>query len=79
MASEDSETTIGTDYTVSIPSTVRATLDLEPGDRLRWDIDDQGRLVAEVVQERRGIADSLDPLDMGDTDAVDATETCDWS
>lgn len=79
MASEDSETTVTTEYSVSIPSAVRAAVDLEPGDRLRWDIDALGRLVAEIIQERRGVARDLEPVDMGETDAVHATDSYDWS
>lgn len=79
MATEDRETTVTRSYAVTIPAAVREDLDLEPGDRLRWSVDEDGRLVAEVVRERHGIAAALEPIDMGETDAVDVTEGYDWS
>lgn len=79
MATEEDETTVTGSYAVTIPAVVRADLDLEPGDRLRWDVDDEGRLVAEVVRERHGAAADLEPIDMGETDAVEITEGYDWS
>ncbi len=79
MASEENETRVDDRYAVTIPATVRASVDLEPGDRLRWEVDDQNRLVAEVVTERYGVADDLEPVDMGETDAVRATDGYDWS
>ena len=79
MATENSETTVNESYAVTIPSSVREELDLEPGDRLRWDVDDDGRLVATVVPERHGVATDLEPIDMGETDAVEITDGYDWS
>jgi len=78
MAADD-ETTVNRSYAVTIPAEVREELDLEPGDRLRWSVDDEGRLVAEIVRERYGAAESLDPVDIGETDAVDVTESYEWS
>ncbi|WP_123535176.1 AbrB/MazE/SpoVT family DNA-binding domain-containing protein [Halosimplex salinum] len=78
MAVED-ETTVNRSYAVTIPASVREDLDLEPGDQLRWDVDDDGRLVAEIVRERYGAAEDLEPVDMGETDAVEVTESYDWS
>ncbi|MFC7155293.1 AbrB/MazE/SpoVT family DNA-binding domain-containing protein [Halomarina halobia] len=79
MATEDDETTVNGSYAVTIPASVRKDLDLEPGDRLRWDVDEEGRLVAEIVRERYGVAADLEPIDMGETDAVEITEGYDWS
>jgi AbrB family looped-hinge helix DNA binding protein len=80
MATEEDETTVNESYAVTIPATVREDLDLEPGDRLRWDVDADGRLVAEIVRERYGAFDDLEPVDIGeDTDAVEATESYEWS
>lgn len=80
MATEEDETTVNESYAVTIPATVREDLDLEPGDRLRWDVDADGRLVAEIVRERYGAFDDLDPADIGEeTDAVEATESYEWS
>lgn len=75
MSTDDAETTVNKSYAVTIPAAVRDDLDLEPGDRLRWNIDDEGRLVAEIVRERYGLAEQLDPIDIGEeTDAVEDTE-----
>lgn len=80
MATEEDETTVNESYAVTIPATVREDLDLEPGDRLRWDVDAEGRLVAEIVRERYGAFDDLEPVDIGEeTDAVEATESYEWS
>ncbi|MFB6087822.1 MAG: AbrB/MazE/SpoVT family DNA-binding domain-containing protein [Haloarculaceae archaeon] len=73
------ETTINGSYAVTIPAEVREELDLEPGDRLRWTVDDDDRLVAEIVRERYGKADDLEPVDMGETDAVEVTDGYEWS
>lgn len=78
MAAED-ETTVDGEYAVTIPASLREELDLEPGDRLRWTVDDDGRLLAEVVTERYGAADELEPLDLGETDAVEVTDGYEWS
>jgi len=78
MAAED-ETTVNRSFAVTIPASIRDDLDLEPGDQLRWDVDDDGRLVAEIVRERYGAAEDLKPVDMGETDAVEVTESYDWS
>jgi antitoxin PrlF len=80
MATEEDETTVNESYAVTIPATVREDLDLEPGDRLRWDVDEDGRLVAEIVRERHGAFSDLEPIDIGEeTDAVEATESHEWS
>lgn len=80
MATEKNETTVNESYAVTIPATVREGLDLEPGDRLRWDVDENGRLAAEIVRERHGAFGDLEPIDIGEeTDAVGATESYEWS
>jgi antitoxin PrlF len=78
MAAEEDETTVNESYGVTIPASVRE--DLEPGDRLRWAVDEDGRLVAEIVRERHGTFSDLEPIDIGEeTDAVEATESHEWS
>jgi antitoxin PrlF len=78
MAAEEDETTVNESYGVTIPASVRE--DLEPGDRLRWAVDEDGRLVAEIVRERHGAFSDLEPIDIGEeTDAVEATESHEWS
>lgn len=79
MAAEDNETTVEEGYSVTVPAEVRERVDLEPGDRLRWEVTDDGRLVAEVVRERYGAAEDLDPVDLGETDALEVTDGYEWS
>lgn len=75
MASEENETTVNASYAVTVPADVRERVDLEPGDRLRWEVADDGRLVAEVVRERYGAFEDLDPVDIGEeTDAIEETD-----
>ena len=69
------ETRVDGSFAVTVPAAVRERIDLKPGDRLRWDVDDEGRLVAEIVRGRYGAAEDLEPIDLGeDTDAVELTE-----
>lgn len=79
MASKNAETTVNESYAVTVPASIREQIDLEPGDHLRWTVADDGRLVAEIVRERYGAAADLEPVDMGETDAVDLTESYEWS
>lgn len=79
MATEENESTIESGYTVRVPDEIRERADLQPGDRLRWTITDEGTLVATVVREESGTATDLDPVDMGETDAVEVTDGYDWS
>jgi len=39
---------------VTIPAKLRRRLDIEPGDKLRWDTDEEGNLSVEVVKQRYG-------------------------
>lgn len=79
MATEDEESRVNDQWAVRIPPSVREEMDVQPGDRLKWSVDEDGRLVATVVQERHGTTDDLDPVDMGETDAVEITDSYDWS
>ena len=72
---EQPETRVDGSFAVTIPAAVRERVDLEPGDRLRWDVDDEGRLVAEIVRGRYGVAEDLEPIVLDEeTDAVELTE-----
>lgn len=78
MSSDDAETTVNESYAVTIPAEIREQIDIEPGDHVRWTVDDD-RLLAEIVRERYGAAEGIDPIEMGETDAVNVTEGYDWS
>lgn len=48
------ETTVSDRGMVTIPAALRRRLDIEPGDKLRWDTDKDGTLTVEVVRQRYG-------------------------
>lgn len=67
MSTEDGpeETTVSDRGMVTIPASLRRRLDIEAGDRIRWDVDDDGNLSVEVVKQRRGAFDDFEPVSMG--------------
>lgn len=67
MATEDApeETTVSERGAVTIPAAFRRRLDIEAGDKLRWDIDEEGNLSVEVVKQRYGAFDDFEPVSMG--------------
>jgi len=62
MAIEDApeETTVSDRGMVTIPASLRRRLDIEAGDKIRWDADEEGNLSVEVVKQRYGAFDSDD-------------------
>ncbi|AXG08883.1 AbrB/MazE/SpoVT family DNA-binding domain-containing protein [Haloplanus rubicundus] len=46
------ETTVSDRGMVTIPASLRRRLDIEPGDKFRWQIDEEGNLSVEVVKQR---------------------------
>lgn len=73
MAAEDApeETTVSDRGMVTIPAEIRRRLGIDPGDKLRWTVDDEGRLTVEVVHLREGVFDDFQPVDAGPTNAVE--------
>jgi len=67
------ETKVSDRGMVTIPAELRRRLDIEAGDKLRWDADDEGNLSVEVVKQRYGAFDDFEPVPMGG----DGTETHD--
>jgi AbrB family looped-hinge helix DNA binding protein len=68
MATEDvpEETKVSDRGMVTIPATLRRRLDIEAGDKLRWDADEEGNLSVEVVRQRYGaFADDDLKADLG--------------
>lgn len=59
------ETKVSESGVVTIPATLRRRLDIEPGDKLRWDTDEEGNLVVEVVKQRYGAFDDFEAVPMG--------------
>lgn len=74
MATEDGtfdETKVSEGGMVTIPAEIRARLDIQSGDKLRWKVDDEGDLSVEVVHQRYGAFDDFEAAPMGG----DARET----
>lgn len=68
MAAEQGpeETTVSDRGMATIPAELRRRLDIESGDKLRWDVDDEGNLSVEVVRQRYGAFEGDDlKADMG--------------
>lgn len=67
MATEEApkETKVSDRGMVTIPADLRHRLDIKTGDKLRWDVDDEGNLSVEVVKQRYGAFDDFEPVSMG--------------
>ena len=67
MATEGApeETKVSDRGMVTIPASLRRRLDIEAGDKLRWEVDDEGNLSVEVVKQRYGAFDDFEPVSMG--------------
>lgn len=59
------ETRISDRGMVTIPASIRRRLDIEPGDAIQWEVDDEGNLRVEVVRKRYGAFDDFEPASMG--------------
>lgn len=66
------ETTVSDQGMVTVPAAIRRRLDIGSGDKLRWDVTDDGGLTVEVVHQREGVFDDFQPVDAGETNAVEA-------
>jgi AbrB family looped-hinge helix DNA binding protein len=73
MATEEGpeETKVSDRGMVTIPADLRRRLDINPGDKLRWTTDDEGNVSVEIVHQREGVFDDFEPLDVGETNAVE--------
>lgn len=69
MATE--ETTVSDRGMVTIPADIRQDLDIGAGDKLRWSVTDDGGLQVRVVQQSEGVFDDFEPVDAGETNAVE--------
>lgn len=56
MAAEEApeETKVSDRGMVTIPASLRRRLDIEAGDKLRWNVNEDGDLSVEVVRQRYG-------------------------
>jgi AbrB family looped-hinge helix DNA binding protein len=67
MATEDPpvETKVSDRGMITIPAELRRRLDIEPGDKLRWDTNEAGTLTVDIVRQRYGAFDDFEPVPMG--------------
>lgn len=67
MATEEvsEQTTVNDRGMVTIPADLRRRLDIEPGDKLRWGVTEDGELTVEVVRQRYGAFDDFEAAPMG--------------
>jgi bifunctional DNA-binding transcriptional regulator/antitoxin component of YhaV-PrlF toxin-antitoxin module len=67
----ENETTVNESYSVTVPAAVRRAARVEAGDKLRWQVDEDGSLSVELVKQQYGAFDDLEPVDIGEsTDAA---------
>ncbi|WP_049930923.1 AbrB/MazE/SpoVT family DNA-binding domain-containing protein [Halosimplex carlsbadense] len=73
MATEEAseETKVSDRGMVTIPADIRRDLNIGPGDKLRWNTDEDGDLTVEIIHQREGVFDDFEPVDAGETNAVE--------
>lgn len=73
MAAENTseETTVSDRGMVTIPAEIRRQLGIDAGDKLRWNVNENGELAVEIVHQREGVFDDFEPVDVGQTNAVE--------
>ena len=78
MSSEsvDSESKVSGNQ-ANIPARIRRKLDIDDGDKLRWQIEDEGTLRVRVVQQRSGTFSGFDGYD-GDQETTAASDHDAW-
>ncbi|GAB3028818.1 AbrB/MazE/SpoVT family DNA-binding domain-containing protein [Natronobiforma cellulositropha] len=65
------ETTVGDRGSVPVPAEIRDRFDIQPGDKIRWRLTDDGDIELEVVNQRFGAFEGFEPIDIGETNAAD--------
>jgi bifunctional DNA-binding transcriptional regulator/antitoxin component of YhaV-PrlF toxin-antitoxin module len=60
------ESTVTERFSVTIPPAVRREAGVEPGDTIRWRVDDAGSLSVELCRQEYGAFDDLDAVDIGE-------------
>lgn len=61
----------------NIPARIRRELDIDDGDKLRWQIEDDGTLRVQVIQQRSGTFSEFNGYD-GDEETDVTTEHDAW-
>lgn len=68
----EDETTVNESYSVTVPAAVRREAGVEAGDKIRWQVGDDGQLSVELVKQSYGAFSRLDPVDIDEpSDAAD--------
>jgi len=72
MGTDDTsaETKVSDRGMVTVPADIRRRLDIGAGDKFRWSVDEDGDLTVEVIHQREGVFDDIEPVDAGETNAV---------
>jgi AbrB family looped-hinge helix DNA binding protein len=67
MATEElsDDSKVRDDGSLRIPERVRERLDLDPGDRLRWNVTEDGELEVEVVRQEYGVFEDAPVVSLG--------------
>lgn len=65
------ETTVNDRFAVTVPAPIRNRLDIEPGDKIRWTLSEDGDLGVNVVKQSQNVLEGFEPVDMGETNAAD--------
>jgi len=60
------ESKVEDDNAVRIPTRVRDQLDVSPGDRVRWNVTDDGELTVEVVEQEYGVFEDAPVVSLGE-------------
>ena len=58
-------------FSSRVPVAVGKRIDPESGDKIRWTTTEDGELSVELVQQQYGVLDDTEPVDMGETNAVE--------
>lgn len=72
--SGEQETTVNDSGSVTIPKLVRDSADIDAGDKIRWTVDGDGNVSVEVVKERTGAFDDIEPEASGRDDFNSVTD-----
>lgn len=59
------ETKVSDRGMVTIPASLRRRLDIQAGDKLRWEVDEDGNLNVAVVKQNHGAFDDFEAVSMG--------------
>lgn len=62
----EDETTVNDSHSITVPAEVRRQAGIEPGDKLRWRVSEDGTLSVDVVNQRYGAFSELEPVDVGE-------------